>query len=75
MSLLGTKMQKEREDKPNMPSSYLLAGMAGSPAMHDNSPIPTKEEIIQGIYKVSSGWADERLIRLWADKSGEVEIG
>ena len=69
---LDTKMQKEREDKPNMPSSDLLAGMAGSPAMHDNSPIPTREEIIQGIYKGSSGWANERLIRLWADKSGEV---
>ena len=46
--------------------------MAGSPAMHDNNPIPTKEDIVQGIYKMSSGWADERMIRLWADKSGEV---
>ena len=65
---LGTRMQKEREGKPNITSGGLPAGMA----MHDSVPIPTKEEIIQGLYKGSSGWADERMIRLWADKSGEV---
>jgi fumarate reductase flavoprotein subunit len=35
-------------------------------------PVPTKEEMVDGLWKASCGRADERLIRLWADKSGEV---
>ena len=46
--------------------------MAAPPGLHEIGPVPTKEEIIQGLYKGSSGWADERMIRLWADKSSEV---
>lgn len=70
---LGTKLQKEREGKPNMPPAGAPpTGLPVLPGMNESGPIPTKEEIINGLYKTSSGWADERLIRLWADKSGEV---
>jgi len=35
-------------------------------------PVPTKEEMVEGLWKASDGRADERLIKLWADRSGEV---
>ncbi len=48
-------------------------GMPPMLAMHSESgPIPTKEELVEGLVKASAGRADERLVRRWADKSGEV---
>ena len=46
---------------------------AGPPTgISECGPIPTKEEMVEGLWKASSGRADERLIKLWADRSGEV---
>jgi fumarate reductase flavoprotein subunit len=42
------------------------------PGHGENSPNPTKEEMIEGLWKGSACRADERLIKLWADRSGEV---
>ena len=47
------------------------AGMK-MPGHGENSPNPTKEEMIEGLWKGSACRADERLIKLWADRSGEV---
>jgi fumarate reductase flavoprotein subunit len=56
-----------------------VVGMPGSaPAniimshIGQGGPTPTKEGVIKGLWEASGGRADERLIRLWADKSGEV---
>ncbi len=54
-------------DMPGGPSP------AGPPAgVSECGPIPTKQEMVEGLWKASAGRADERLIKLWADKSGEV---
>jgi fumarate reductase flavoprotein subunit len=56
-----------------------MAELPGGPApvgppvgVSECGPIPTKEEMVEGLWKASAGRADERLIRLWADRSGEV---
>lgn len=64
---------------PAMPGMPLGPGGPGAPPAGltmpghgENGPIPTKEEMIEGLWKGSACRADERLIKLWADRSGEV---
>jgi hypothetical protein len=42
------------------------------PGQNECGQIPTKEEMIKGLWEASAGRADERLIKIWADESGEV---
>ena len=64
---------------PVMPGMPIGPGGPGGPppgltmpGHGENGPIPTKEEMVEGLWKASACRADERLIKLWADKSGEV---
>jgi fumarate reductase flavoprotein subunit len=44
----------------------------GIPGMHESGPVPTKDEIVKGLWEGSDCRGDLRLIKIWADKSGEV---
>jgi fumarate reductase flavoprotein subunit len=62
-----------------MPGKPAGATPMGGPAMPGGAassmfggPERSKEELIRGLYDASAGRADQKMIRLWADKSGEV---
>jgi fumarate reductase flavoprotein subunit len=60
---------------PGMPGMGpdAAGGMPPMAAMHSESgPTPTKEELVEGLLEASAFRADERLIKLWADNSGEA---
>jgi fumarate reductase flavoprotein subunit len=80
---MGSKMQREREacqpsaansqrGTPPTQAGFTPAAMPGMPGGEDSGAIPTKEEMIEGLWKASACRADERLIKIWADESGEV---
>ena len=51
------------EDFPGMPSP---------PMVQECGPVPSKEEIVRDLWEASAGRADLRLIKIWADGSGET---
>jgi fumarate reductase flavoprotein subunit len=59
-------------EMPTGPPPVGLPPVGPPVGVSECGPVPTKEEMVQGLWKASAGRADERLIKLWADKSGEV---
>jgi fumarate reductase flavoprotein subunit len=78
----GTPSSASAGFAPPMPTGFappFVPGMSNDPAAGMKMPghgetgkNPTKEEMIEGLWKGSACRADERLIKLWADRSGEV---
>jgi hypothetical protein len=53
-------------------SPEVSAGVPSAPLAEDCGPIPSKEEVVQGLWEASAGRADLRFIKTWAENSGET---